>query len=75
MTQSNITLANTLGFLQFGLRRTKTAPLRALLALSRQRTQLAELDATRLADIGVSAEQACVEANRPFWDAPSSWLR
>lgn len=47
--------------------------LREALALSRQRRQLAALDATRLADLGLSAQDARREAARPFWDAPRHW--
>ena len=50
--------------------------LRALIqapALARQRRMLAELDAIRLRDIGVTPEQARDEASRPFWDAPTYW--
>ncbi len=46
--------------------------LRAL-TLVRQRRALARLDATRLADIGLTASQARAEAARPFWDAPEYW--
>ena len=42
-------------------------------ALSRQRAQLADLPAERLADLGLSVEQARAEAARPFWDAPRHW--
>jgi len=50
---------------------------RARLAITarRQRAQLARLDATLLADIGVTAAQAASEAARPAWDVPSNWLR
>lgn len=50
---------------------------RARLAITarRQRAQLAQLDATLLADIGVTAAQAASEAARPAWDVPSNWLR
>lgn len=41
--------------------------------LARQRKQLAQLDTSRLADIGISARQANAEANRRFWDAPTWW--
>jgi uncharacterized protein YjiS (DUF1127 family) len=34
---------------------------------SRQRKQLARLDAHMLADIGITAEQAKVEMAKPFW--------
>jgi uncharacterized protein YjiS (DUF1127 family) len=34
---------------------------------SRQRKQLAKLDARMLADIGITAEQVTVEVAKPFW--------
>jgi len=49
------------------------ALLRAAVALSRQRRQLAALDATRLDDLGLTAQDARREAARPFWDAPRHW--
>lgn len=36
-------------------------------ARSRQRKQLARLDARMLADIGITAEQAQSEISKPFW--------
>jgi len=36
-------------------------------SLSRQRKQLARLDARMLADIGITAEQAKLEIAKPFW--------
>lgn len=45
-----------------------------LLALARQRRRLAGLDDRALEDIGVTRAQANAEANRPFWDAPDTWL-
>ena len=47
----------------------------ALLALWRSRRSLAELDLSRLDDIGVSAEEAHAEARRPIWDVPKDWRR
>lgn len=46
-----------------------------LIGLRRQRQRLMELDAHLLADIGISAQAAQAEADRPFWDAPESWKR
>lgn len=40
-----------------------------------ERRALARLDADRLDDIGVSATEAHIEANRPVWDAPSRWVQ
>ena len=34
---------------------------------SRQRKQLARLDARLLADVGITQEQANVETSKPFW--------
>lgn len=47
----------------------------SLLALSRSRQALSDLDARALEDIGVTAAQARREAARPVWDVPSSWLK
>ncbi|MGI3169249.1 DUF1127 domain-containing protein [Pseudooceanicola sp. C21-150M6] len=47
----------------------------SLLALSRSRAQLAQLDGAALEDIGVSLDQAKREASRPVWDVPCNWLR
>lgn len=44
-------------------------------SLRAQRRQLAQLDATRLADLGISFDQAQQEAARPFWDVPGFWQR
>lgn len=43
------------------------------LAALRQRRALAAMDAARLADIGLSREDALKEAGRGFWDAPEHW--
>ncbi|WP_136636561.1 DUF1127 domain-containing protein [Pseudooceanicola onchidii] len=47
----------------------------SLLALSRSRQALADLDARALEDIGVTASEARREAARPVWDVPTSWLK
>lgn len=39
----------------------------------RERAALAQLDASRLEDIGLTRAQADHEANRPIWDVPSHW--
>lgn len=46
-----------------------------MIALRRQRRQLAELDAHLLDDIGVSRDEALTEAARPVWDAPAHWMK
>ncbi|NOD28699.1 DUF1127 domain-containing protein [Ruegeria atlantica] len=43
--------------------------------LSRQRRNLAQLDAAVLDDIGVTREEASAEAKRFIWDAPQFWKR
>jgi uncharacterized protein YjiS (DUF1127 family) len=50
-----------------GLARALRALLRAWLARSRQRAQLAELEPRMLRDIGVSADAARHEVRKPFW--------
>lgn len=44
-----------------------------LRALAQQRRALAGLDDTLLRDIGLTADAARAEAERPFWDAPHHW--
>ena len=40
-----------------------------------QRKLLAEMDDTRLADIGLTHDEVAREINRPVWDVPGHWLR
>ena len=47
----------------------------SLLALSRSRAALSQLDAAALEDIGVTQADARREASRPIWDVPCNWLR
>jgi uncharacterized protein YjiS (DUF1127 family) len=47
-----------------------TGRLSAMQAVARQRRVLAGLDAARLHDLGLSADQAAAEAARPLWDLP-----
>ena len=47
--------------------------LRQMLALHRQRRELAQLDDRALADIGLDRDTAQAEARRPVWDIPSHW--
>ncbi|MFB3134883.1 MAG: DUF1127 domain-containing protein [Rhodospirillales bacterium] len=42
-----------------------------VLDVIQQRRQLAELSDHYLADIGITREEAQIEAARPFWDLPS----
>lgn len=38
------------------------------ISVSRGRSQLAQMDDHMLADLGLTRDQAVVEAKRPFWD-------
>lgn len=49
------------------------ARLRTALTLRAQRQHLLSLDDARLCDIGLTREQAMVEAARPLWDVPRGW--
>lgn len=57
------------------LRGSAALRLSDLLSLARQRRALAGLDADRLADIGVTRQEALEEADRPVWDVPAHWQR
>lgn len=58
--------------------RAPSRPTRRFTALStffaiwNERRALANLDETRLRDLGITANDAACEANRPFWDIPSA---
>jgi uncharacterized protein YjiS (DUF1127 family) len=41
----------------------------------RSRRALAQLDDHQLCDIGLSREQAQLEAQRKAWDAPAAWIK
>lgn len=49
--------------------------LNTWIGLARQRRALASLTQTQLDDIGVTAQEAETEVNRPVWDVPASWRR
>ncbi|MCK0142696.1 DUF1127 domain-containing protein [Aliiroseovarius sp. F20344] len=44
-----------------------------MLETRRERQALAELDAYRLEDIGLTEAEAHREATRPLWDVPAHW--
>ena len=44
-----------------------------LLAVARQRRELAALDAHMLQDIGVTPSQAVAESRKAIWNAPNHW--
>ncbi|WP_324754380.1 DUF1127 domain-containing protein [Roseovarius sp. Pro17] len=48
-------------------------PLGSMIALYRSRRALAGLDADALADVGLTAAEARIEARRSFWDMPRAW--
>lgn len=54
-------------------RRSLMSAVRNIAALARQRRRLATLDAHRLDDLGITAQAAQAEANRPIWDVPANW--
>ncbi len=47
--------------------------LRLALTAYEQRRVLSRMDAFMLADIGLTADEAAIEAARPFWDVPATW--
>ena len=48
--------------------------LRAML-MKGSRRRLLDLDEHLLRDVGITRQQARLEAERPCWDAPAHWLR
>lgn len=62
---------NTLSLLSFAPVPGRSAPrfLKALQVIAERRA-LGQLSDERLADIGLTREQAHREARRPFWDLP-----
>lgn len=49
--------------------------LRQALATWRQRQILGALPPERLSDFGISEREARLEAEKPIWDVPRTWLR
>jgi uncharacterized protein YjiS (DUF1127 family) len=49
------------------------ARLRAAFAVRAERRRLAELDDSRLQDLGLTRSDASAEAARPLWDVPARW--
>ena len=60
-----IQMAHSMRWLSSGL-----SLVRQVLSVLRQRRQLATLSNKQLADIGITREQALIEAARPFWELP-----
>ncbi|MFQ3184165.1 MAG: hypothetical protein ACI9RO_000694 [Alteromonas macleodii] len=52
----------------------KALPFTTALTVWAQRRALANLDSTRLKDLGISPQDATIEAGRPFWDLPKRLL-
>lgn len=50
-------------------------PLSHLLSVWRERRALSRLDDAALNDIGITREEAMIEARRPLWDAPQAWRK
>lgn len=46
-----------------------------ILATQSQRRALRKLDTDALRDIGLTYDDAKTEADRPFWDVPTTWRR
>jgi uncharacterized protein YjiS (DUF1127 family) len=49
--------------------------LLTLYSIHNERRALAQMDASRLSDIGVSRSAARAESRRAAWDAPERWTR
>jgi len=47
----------------------------AAFTAQRSRIDLRNLDEHMLDDIGVTRDQANIEADRPIWNVPAHWLR
>lgn len=47
--------------------------LMAMIAVRKQRIDLANLTPSQLADIGISTKDALHEVQKPLWDVPSNW--
>lgn len=44
-----------------------------LIDLHKQRRALRTLSAEQLRDMGISAQDAAIEAAKPIWDTPTQW--
>jgi len=44
-----------------------------LMQLRQQRRALAKMDAHQRLDLGISAQDAAVEAAKPIWNVPAHW--
>ena len=56
-------------------RRPLGARITRMLQIARQRRDLSKLEPHLLKDIGVTQDDARIEAARPPWDAPDFWTR
>ncbi|WP_235924227.1 DUF1127 domain-containing protein [Pseudoroseicyclus tamaricis] len=62
-------------FSPLAMRLPAAAALASMHGVWLQRRALSGLDETRLADLGLTADDAACEAGRPFWDVPATWRR
>ena len=49
--------------------------LTQMLAVWKQRRQLRNMDARTLDDLGITRQDAMIEANQPVWNVPMHWLK
>jgi len=70
---TNIASQAIRGFAKSGQRPLTLSFLGRLLQLRQQRIALGQLDANRLADLGISAKDAATEAAKPMWNVPCHW--
>ena len=70
---TNLVAHHSGGFTKPATKRFSLSHLRRLAQLRQQRAALRQMDATRLADLGISQREAAIEAAKPLWDVPSHW--
>ena len=70
---TNIASHTIRGFAKTGPNPLTLSFLRRVLQLRQQRIALRNLDANRLADLGISPKEAAVEAAKPMWNVPCHW--
>ena len=68
-----MTLADFLDIRSVGSARRTSLNLKKRLAVWQTRRALANLDAERLKDVGISSDEARREARLSVWDVPDSW--
>ena len=73
-TLSTIRLGRLFGALTSPRKSRKQKGVLSYLELRRQRRALACMDTAQLNDLGLTREEAMIEAARPIWDAPNHWM-